>query len=300
MDGIVKLKENDYKATKQAIFDLCESYPFLEKQIIGKSCMGRDIYALKLGRSAEYVLFAAAFHGSEHITSTLLLKFLENLCIALESCSSIAGLNAPRAMYGRGLIIVPLVNPDGCEVSIHKAAGAGFMAQKINKLAKNDYTHWNANIRGVDINHNFDAGWKTLRELERKQGILGPAPTRFGGFAPHSEPETKALVDLCHKYRIRHVAAFHSQGEVIYWNYGSKAPKKSEKMAQIMATSSGYALDIPTGLAVGGGFKDWFIETFDRPGFTIEVGKGENPLSSEILPSLYKRLEEMMMLCAIM
>ncbi len=300
MDGIVNLKENDYLATKQSILKLCEQYQFLEKQIIGKSCMGRDIFALKLGRSPEYVLLAAAFHGSEHITCTLLLKFLENLCRALSSCESIAGLNAPRAMYGRGLIVVPLVNPDGCEVSIHGAAGAGHMAQKISKLCKNDYIHWNANIRGVDINHNFDAGWKELKELEQKSGILTPGPTRFGGFAPHSEPETKALVDLCNKYRIRHVAAFHSQGEVIYWNYGTKAPRPSEKMAQIMASSSGYALDVPTGLAVGGGFKDWFINTFNRPGFTIEVGKGENPLDPKILPGLYLKLEEMIMLCTIM
>ncbi|MBQ7045334.1 MAG: M14 family metallocarboxypeptidase [Clostridia bacterium] len=300
MDDIVNFRTNDYSQTKQYILKLCEKYPFLEKQIIGKSCMGRDIYALKLGRSYEYVLLAAAFHGSEHITSTLLLKFMENLCYALANCGSIAGFNAPRAMYGRAVIVVPLVNPDGCEVSIHSAAGAGYMAQKIARLCKNDYAHWNANIRGVDINHNFDAGWSELHALEQKNGILGPAPTRYGGVKPHSEPETVALVDLCHKYRIRHVAAFHSQGEVIYWNYGSKTPKNSEKMAQIMASSSGYALDVPTSLATGGGFKDWFIHTFNRPGFTIEVGKGENPLDPKILPELYKQVEEMIMLCAIM
>lgn len=300
MDDIVKLKENDYLSVKRTVFALAERYPFLEKQVIGTSCAGRDIFALKLGRSAEYVLLAGAFHGSEHITCTLLLKFLENLCHALDTCSSIAGLNAPRAMFGRGVIIVPLVNPDGCEISIHGAAGCGHMAQKISKLCRSDYLHWNANLRGVDINHNFDADWQELRALEQKSGIFGPAPTRFGGFSPHSEPETKALVNLCNKYRIRHVAAFHSQGEVIYWNYKGKAPRRSEKMAQIMATSSGYALDVPAGLAVGGGFKDWFIQKYDRPGFTIEVGLGENPLDTRVLPELYKNIEEMLMLCTIM
>jgi len=71
-------------------------------------------------------------------------------------------------------------------------------------------------------------------------------------------------------------------------------------MAEIMATSSGYALDVPTGIASGGGFKDWFISEFSRPGFTVEMGLGSNPLPIESAESIYKKLEEMLMLCCIM
>ena len=77
-------------------------------------------------------------------------------------------------------------------------------------------------------------------------------------------------------------------------------PKRSKKMAQIMAASSGYALDVPSPIATGGGFKDWFIKEFERPAFTVEIGLGENPLPISDLDEIYKRTKEMLILCAIM
>lgn len=67
-----------------------------------------------------------------------------------------------------------------------------------------------------------------------------------------------------------------------------------------MATASGYALDTPVGIAVGGGFKDWFITEFNRPGFTVELGLGENPLPAYLADDIYKKVEKMLMLSAIM
>lgn len=300
MESVVKNIEYDYKSLRTAIEKLCENYPFLEKGIIGRSCAGRNIPYLKLGDADEYVLFAAATHGSEHITTNVLLLFLEQLCASLKSGGYIAGLNAKKAMLGRAIIIVPCVNPDGVEISIHGAAGAGNMAGKIERLCKGDFSHWNSNLRGVDINHNFDAGWQVLSNREKQAGIYGPAMTRFGGFSAMSEPETLALSELCSTHTIRHVVSLHSQGEVIYWNYGSKQIPRAQKMAEIMATSSGYALDVPTGLALGGGFKDWFINTYSRPGFTVEIGKGTNPLPISEASEIYLKIREMLMLSAIM
>lgn len=297
---IVTSEAYDHHKRKQVIDALCKKYPFISYSVIGKSCVGRDIIALKVGKAASYSLFAAAFHGSEHITSNILLYFAEELCEALGSDGSIAGLNARKALFGRGVIFVPCVNPDGCEISIHGSVGCSSGAARIGRLCENDFTHWNANYRGVDINHNFDAGWKDLHERERRAGITGPAPTRFGGYAPESEPETVALTSLCRENRIHHVAALHSQGEVIYWSYGDKKPNRSEHMAQIMATASGYALDVPVGMASGGGFKDWFIESFNRPGFTIELGRGKNPLDPATAYSIYETARKMLTLCAIM
>ena len=71
-------------------------------------------------------------------------------------------------------------------------------------------------------------------------------------------------------------------------------------MAEIMAASSGYALEVPTGLALGGGFKDWFIEKYSRPGFTVEMGMGENPLDPSLAPQIYEKLREMMVLSILM
>ncbi len=300
MERIVTLREYNYVGRQKVIDSLCEKYNFLKKNIIGKSCMGKNITALKIGSAPQYALLTAAFHGSERITSNVLLMFIEELCEAIENGGYISGINVRRALRGRGIIFVPCVNPDGCDISLLGTLGCAEKAESLAKICKYDFEHWNANARGIDINHNFNAGWEQLRELERDSGIYGPAPTRFGGYKPESEPETIALCELCRNAYIRHMTALHSQGEVIYWSYGKTEPPRSRKMAEIMATASGYALDVPNGLAVGGGFKDWFIEEFNRPGFTVEMGKGKNPLPIEMAENIYQVLREMLILCSIM
>lgn len=300
MDKLVKAKEYDYFERQRLISELCDRYGFIKKLKIGRSCSGKEITALKIGSASQYCLLSAAFHGSERITSTVLLMYLEELAEAIKNDGYIAGLKISRALHGRGVIIVPCVNPDGCDISLLGAKACGTLSPQIEKLCRGDFEHWNANLRGVDINHNFNAGWNELHEKERNEGIIGPCPSRFGGFKPESEPETLSLTELCRTTYIRHVLALHSQGEVIYWSYGKKQPARSRKMAEIMATSSGYAIDYPVPIATGGGFKDWFIEEFNRPGFTVELGLGKNPLPASEATKIYNRVREMLTLYTIM
>ena len=300
MECIITSKEYTHSQRANLIKRLCAKYEFIKPYTIGKSCLGKDIAALKIGASDSYALITAGTHGSERITSTILLMFIEQLCRAFKTDGSIEGLNVRRGMLGRGVIFVPCVNPDGCDISLLGTSACGDRADYINNICRGNFKKWNANFRGVDINHNFDAGWQELRQKETELGIVGPAPTRYGGCKPHSEPETSALVKLCKKINIRHATALHTQGEVIYWTYGDVIPPKSRKMAEIMATTSGYALDVPLSIATGGGFKDWFIKEFNKPGFTIEIGKGENPLPATDAFNLYKSIRELLVLTCIM
>ncbi len=299
MCKIISAESYDYNKFSKVSKTLLKDYDFLKPVNLGKSCFGREIKGFKIGNACDYSLITAATHGSEYITETVLLMFIENLCNALKYDGSIAGFNARKAMYNRGVIFVPCVNPDGVEIAINGAKGCGDRQAEINKMCLGDFKHYNANLRGVDINHNFKADWENLHKLEQKEGIFGPSPTRYGGPHPESEPETVALTSLCKTEEIRHVVALHSQGEVIYWCYGKKRPPKSRQIAEILATSSGYALDVPLGISNGGGFKDWFIECFNKPGFTIEMGLGKNPLPIEDAEKIYKQTEEMLMLCTI-
>ena len=36
------------------------------------------------------------------------------------------------------------------------------------------------------------------------------------------------------------------------------------------------------------GYKDWFIQRFRRPGYTIEAGRGENPLPLDQFEEIYR------------
>ncbi|MDR2074222.1 MAG: M14 family metallocarboxypeptidase [Oscillospiraceae bacterium] len=256
---------------------------FTGRIVLGKSHCGRPIDAFILGnQNDELTVMAGGFHGSEWLTILILIKFLNDL---LKEGSESA------------TCIIPCVNPDGTEIAISGANSSGKYKDLVEKISPNKTECWQANARGVDINHNFDANWENLRKMEIENNITGPAATRFGGKSPESELETKAICDFCRKFNVKKVFAFHSQGEVIYWNYGNKTPHESENLAKKLSDASGYELDFPEGLAVGGGFKDWFIEKFQRPGFTIEIGKGKNPLPLDSAEKIYNKIKKMLWHC---
>lgn len=83
--------------------------------------------------------------------------------------------------------------------------------------------------------------------------------------------------------------SYHTQGEVIYWKFLDLMPEGAQALGQRFARVSGYALE-DTPFASGfAGYKDWFILTYDRPGFTIEAGLGENPLPLSQFDEIYRR-----------
>ncbi len=269
----------DHGAVCGIIGALTAKYRFLCAAPIGHSVEGRRLWGLTLGAGRDRVLVAAAFHGQEWLTSLVCLRLCEELCRSLENNELLVGWDVRRAMSGRSIVLVPMVNPDGVERGLH------------------DSEHrWQANANGVDLNHNFNAGWYILQQEERKKGILGPCARQWGGPSPESEPETRALTALCERADFRHVVALHSQGEEIYWQYGKHTPPQAQLMAMTMAAASGYTVSSPTGLASHGGFKDWFIERYHRPGFTIELGKGVNPLPVLQFEEIYEKSREMLMI----
>lgn len=298
--GFIKGPGFDEKSRNQVFTAITEKYPFVEKGVFAKSLCGRDLKYLSIGGKEEQVIFSAAFHGMEWLTSLVVLAFAARVCEALASGTKIAGVYIRPFIEKRGLLVVPCVNPDGVEISLNGAGMACEYEELVTKVSGGDTSRWQANARGVDINHNFPAGWEELHKMEQEAGIIGPAPTRYGGPEAASEPETRAMIDICKERAFRHALAFHSQGEEIYWKYGDNTPKDARLMAEIMAKSSGYSLAEPQGLAVGGGFKDWFIEEFRKPAFTIEIGKGQNPLPISDFKEIYEQIEEMLVYSAIM
>jgi len=82
--------------------------------------------------------------------------------------------------------------------------------------------------------------------------------------------------------------AYHTQGEVIYWRYLDLLPPRSREIAETFSAVSGYAVE-ETPFASGfAGYKDWFIQNYDRPGYTIETGTGVSPLPLNQFPPIYQ------------
>lgn len=227
---------------------------------IGKSLQNRRLYALKLGRGGRRIFFNGAHHGMEWLTAKVLVQFAQEL---------VQGQYNALCLLDRcTLYLTPMVNPDGVTI----AAGG---------------ERWQANARGVDLNHNYDALWHLSKQSERENGIHGPGPTRFSGAYPESEPESRAIADFTRQNHFDAALAFHSQGQVIYWDFCGFAPAKSYIYGKRFQEVSCFRLDTPEGMASYGGYKDWFIKQFKRPGFTIEIGLGVNPLPLSMLDTVY-------------
>lgn len=298
--SIVKSEIFDYEKNKLYIENLCREYPFIRAGVVSRTSLGRGIFSLSIGNPKNSVLYAGGFHGCEWITCLALYRFAERLSSHIKKREIFCSSDVAKAFSNLGVTIIPCVNPDGTEIAVHGPEGAKTMRKFVQSLDCEDYSKWNANAAGVDINHNFPAGWDILRRMEEEKGITGPAPRQFGGAFAESEAETKALTRLCRLSDFRQVMAVHSQGEEIFWSYGENTPSKAKMMAKILADSCSYSLVQNEGLASHGGFKDWFIKEFARPAFTFEIGKGENPLPVSELDEIYEKIEEALVIFALM
>lgn len=280
-------------------------YPFLGWAEVGRSALGRRISAMSIGTTRRMTLFIGGFHAQEWLTSLLLVRELETLAISCENPKTATERRIREALRERGLMILPLVNPDGVAIATQGEKSAGVYMQQIVKikeeaLNRGDFRSWQANARGVDLNHNYNAGFSALQKLEREIGITGPSPRQYSGAYPHSEPETRGVVELISRNFFDTLYAFHAQGEEIYWQYGDVTPARSLYLGRLLSAASGYKLIENTGLCSHGGCKDYFIEKTRRPGFTIELGKGENPLRIECLSELHERVREMLLIAILM
>lgn len=139
----------------------------------------------------------------------------------------------------------------------------------------------------MDLNLQFPAGWENARKIKFGQGYTKPAPRDFVGYGPLTEPEALAIYNftLIHDFKL--ILAYHTQGEVIYWKFANYLPENSEEIGKKFAKASGYTLDITPPESSFAGYKDWFIQEYNRPGYTIEVGLGKNPLPISQFDKIY-------------
>ena len=271
--------------------ELSRAYPFLEPEQLARSAYGRPIWAVTIGEGERRVLYSAAHHANEWLTATVLLKFIEDYAEALQNDGEIGGVRARELYQTASISLVPLVNPDGVDL----VTGAATEAERENaRLLSEFYPNipfpegWKANLNGVDLNLQYPAGWLMAREIKFSQGYTRPGPRDYVGRSPLSQIESQALYDFTERIDPRLVIAWHSQGEVIYWQFGGIDVPGARELAERFANLSGYALEDTPYNSSFAGYKDWFIQAYRRPGFTIEVGTGTNPLPLEQFEAIYR------------
>jgi g-D-glutamyl-meso-diaminopimelate peptidase len=274
-----------YERLQEDISLLKQVYPFMNVSSIGKSVLGKDLFALQIGHGAKKVQMNASFHANEWLTTSLLMRFVNEYMLALTNNECMRGMDAMSLYENVSLHLVPMVNPDGVNLVVNKQVPSKTEMERVYEInnAEDDFTWWKANINGVDLNNQFPAKWEIEKERKLPKTY---APRDYPGDEPLSEPEAIAMAEVAHKEQFDLLVALHSQGKEIYWGYEGYEPSYAGTIVAEMERVSGYkAIQHIDSHA---GYRDWFIQEFQRPGFTVEVGKGINPLPLSTFDSVYE------------
>ena len=267
-------------------------YPFIETGSIGKSVIGKDIQYIKIGAGEKDVFYNAEHHANEWITTPVLLKFAEAYLKAYTKRGTIDGKYAEDLYNAKTLYIVPAVNPDGLD-TVNGALPVGEYYNNVLAISKN-YPQipfpdgWKANISGTDLNLNYPANWNKAKQNKYALGFVTPAPRDFVGTEPLSAPESLSIYNFTNQHKFVLTLSYHAQGKVIYWKYLDYQPENSYKIGKALAEASGYSLDITPQESAYAGYKDWFIQAYNKPGYTVEVGIGTSPLPWSQFDEIYK------------
>jgi carboxypeptidase T len=238
---------------------------------IGRSLEGRPIYGLKvsdnpaLDEDEPAFLVLGCHHAREWISVEVPLLLGRYL---LENYAADPVI---RALVDRGEIwIVPLVNPDGLEYSIHV-----YRYWRKNRRANSDGSF------GVDLNRNYGYMWG----YDDAGSSPTPASGVYRGAAPFSEPETEAVRRLFVSRDFRAVVSFHSYSQVILypWAYVTQPCSKDAELSDLARTMAGLIAAVRgtvyaygqsaggIGYTSNGDMTDWTFAVADVPSFTIEL-----------------------------
>lgn len=243
-----------------------------EKCIIGKSEEGRNIYAFFVGEHRYPTgICQYAIHAREWITAYLALEQIK------------------RGLICGGVWFIPLLNPDGALLvtqGIDSVEGRWRKEMLLRINGGYDFSLWKANAEAVDLNVNFDARWGT-----GKCNLTRPAGENYIGTKPFSARETRTLKHFTYRVCPDFTVSYHTKGEEIYWRFHQSFFQllRDKRLACILSASTGYPLaETPCS---AGGYKDWCIQTFRIPAFTVEVGEDKlcHPLGLGSLEGIVRK-----------
>ena len=277
----------------RTILELVRTYPFLRTEVLTESIFGRPVRTLVIGNGKRKVIYSGSHHANEWITTPVLLKFVEEYAEALQNGGEIFGVPASELAAKVTIYTVPMVNPDGVDLVTGAIQPGSEEYEAARRLAEHyPSIHfpegWKADLAGVDLNLQYPAGWLRAREIKYSQGFTRPGPRDFVGRYPLSQRESRVLAGYTEYIDPQLVLAYHSQGREIYWSFQDIELPEARRLGERLAEVSGYTLAEPAPESSFAGYKDWFLKIFRRPGYTIEVGQGQNPLPISQFDEIYR------------
>ncbi len=262
---------HSYMELERDLLSLENSFPDLAKVYdIGDSLERRNIYALKISDNVlvdedeAKTLFLGCHHAREWISvevSFLIGKYLlDNYHLDV----SIKNLVDRSEIW-----IVPLVNPDGLEYSIHF-----YRYWRKNRRDNGDGTY------GVDLNRNYGYQWG----YDNNGSSPNTGSDVYRGTGSFSEPESAAIRDLFAQHKFMSLISYHSYGQVILYPWGyTFQPTNQDALLNELATTMSQRMQTVNGryyrfgraagalYTTNGDTTDWSFGTHGIPSFTIEL-----------------------------
>lgn len=274
-----------YSIMQKDIKRLTDAYPdLISYETIGKTKYGRELWAIKLGRGESVLFLNGSHHAREWITTSLLMKMIDTYAASFYDNTNISKYNVRELLDHVSIWFVPMVNPDGVTLSQQGTAGLpANLAKSLKQYNDNstNFNRWKANMQGIDLNRQYPAKWNTIRNAQAY-----PWHQNYKGTRAAQAPEVQSMMDFTYKIDPELTISYHSSGQILFWHFNtlSKNLSRDKAIAAELSKLTGYSLVKPEKNPSGGGYKDWFIQKFGRPGFTIEVaeyaGERSVPLSA--------------------
>ena len=264
---------------------------------IGQTVDGNKLYDFRVGNPAaeRHLLVFGGIHAREYITAQLVMRQLVQLLSDQSTNGSYENIAVRELLSNTEIHFIPMANPDGISISqlglegLHTEAVRETVRQIAAKdgkaLTESYLRQWKSNANGVDLNRNFDALWESYNDH------LGHASAdHYKGTAPECELESKALADLTRQFQFDATLSYHTQGEVIYWNFGQEGELKNMSLllANRVSELTGYRLDGNFHALDTAGYKDWAISKLGIPSLTIEAGHGGNPVDPAQMDAIWR------------
>lgn len=253
----------------EEIDNMVSAFPnYIQKTTIGFSIEGRPIWCIKISDNVSVnesdepeILYLGLQHAREAIGGTSLIFFAQYLVQNYNTDPRVKELMNNRAVY-----IIPCVNPDGYERNRRISPGGGGMQRKNRrKNTGSDSTH-----AGVDLNRNYSVDWSDCAGATTSCGSNSVTAETFWGSNEFSEPETRAIRDLC--YSRNFIIAFdqHCSGPYYSLPFGRRSYHTLSASDQrfytyvpaLIGKYNGHrAGDSKATVAyeVAGGAKDWWL-----------------------------------------
>lgn len=221
----------------------------------GKTFEGRDIPLLRLQSGSKptgdrpAILITGAHHSREAVSIQMpffiIYKFLHGL---LHNDAHYVDLLEKTTIF-----VVPMVNVDGVfdiEQTFFQTADHVLKRKNRNDSWGGKWLCGDDTQTGVDLNRNYGFSHGNFGSRD------DPCSEAFGGPAPFSEPETRAMRDFIYANveNLKFVYNFHSYGNMFITPFNSLKgkileeayPRQSALFKEILAES-----DTPEGLRVG-------------------------------------------------